>query len=97
MSRIFASKCVPKYQKNHQDLKWFERDFMTYIDHLKYQECVINLDSYFDMTKVVNFDKINNRCRGDCLIKPIKEHQTICKNDFIIFQQKIRIKLFRLP
>ena len=33
-------KYIPPYQKDYFSEPWFERDFMTYIDHLKYQECV---------------------------------------------------------
>ena len=66
---------------------------MTHSDYLKYQQCVSNPDSYFDRTNVVNFDIINNRCSGDCLIKPIKEHQTICKNDFVNFPERDKDKI----
>ena len=77
----------------YHELEWFERDIMTYMDHLKYQEYVSNPDNHFDRTKAINFDIINNRCRGDCLIKPIKEHQTICKNDFLNFPEKDKDKI----
>ena len=93
MRKIFATKYIPKYQKNYHDLEWFQRDFITYTDHLKYQQCVGNLDSYFDRVEVTNFDLVNNKCRGDYLINPIIEHQTIFKNDFINFPEKNKDKI----
>ena len=93
MIRIFASKYVPQDQKNYHDLEWFERNFMTYIGYLKYEECVSNPDSYFDRTKVGNSDIVNNRSRSDCLVKPIKEHQTTFINDFVNFPEKDKDKI----
>lgn len=56
--------------------------FDDYIEHLKYHDCISNLNDYFDKVKDTNFDIIHNSCRGDSLKKSIKEHQTICKSDF---------------
>ena len=39
--------------------------------------CISNPDSCFDRVEVTNFDLINNKCRGDCVIKLIKEYQII--------------------
>ena len=50
------------------------RDLITYIDHLKDQNCISNPDNYFDKVKVTNFDMIHSSCRGDQLKKSIKEH-----------------------
>ena len=77
MSTIFATKYVLQYQKKYYELEWFEGELMTYIDDLKYQQCVSNPDSYFDRMKIVNFDIINNEYRGDFLVKHVKEHQSI--------------------
>ena len=56
---------------------------MTYIDYLRYQECVRDPDVYFKRTNVVNFHIIHNKCRGNQLKKSMREHETVYKNNFV--------------
>ena len=58
MNKIYAVKYIPRYQENYFELPWFKGDLMTYVDHLKYQECVKDPNDYFDGEKIVNFDII---------------------------------------
>ena len=44
-----------------------ERDFLSYLDDLKYEETVKNADKYFQDVTVINFDMIHHMCRGDPL------------------------------
>ena len=83
-----VGKYISAYQKDYFSQPWFERDFMTYIDHLKYQECVKESANYFEGANVVNFDIIQNRCRGDQFEKSLKEHVTVYRNDFVNYSDK---------
>ena len=47
----------------------------------KYEKICENRKEYFENAKIVNFDIINNECRGDPLEKSIKYHQTIKRDD----------------
>ena len=77
MSKIVANKYVPTYQEDYSKLPWYERDMMTYINHIKYRTMRDNPDSYFKNVIIVNFDIINHECRGDKLIGTYKDYKTI--------------------
>ena len=51
MSKIFSDKYILKYQKDCFKLLWYERDMMTYFDHLKCKEMRDDPDSYFKKVK----------------------------------------------
>lgn len=36
--KFLGHQYIPKYEKDYFDLPWYERDLMSYIDHLKYKE-----------------------------------------------------------
>ena len=55
---------------------------MTYIDQLKYKIFKENIDWHFKNAKIVNFDIINHRCRGDSLQSFKKYYKVITKKDF---------------
>ena len=46
-NKIYATKYIPRYQENYFELPWFERDFMTYVNQLKYQDYVKDLNQLF--------------------------------------------------
>ena len=79
MSKFFGPKYAPKHQEDYFKLPYYERDLMSYYDHLKYQEMTENSDDYFKNKQVVNFDIIYPECRGDQLKKSYKDHKTIEK------------------
>ena len=44
---IVGNKYVVPHALKYNDLSWYERDFIQYIDHLKYQEMMGNPTNYF--------------------------------------------------
>ena len=93
-NKIYAVKYIPRYQENCFELPWFERDLMTYVDHLKYQKCVKDSNDYFDRAKIVNFDIIHNRCREYSFTNSMREHKTIYSDDFVKYLVEVKKKLF---
>ena len=77
MCKILGSSYVPPHQEDYFKLPWYERDLMTYIDHLKYREMADDPDHYYRNKTVINFDIINHQYCGDPLKKSIKEHKTV--------------------
>ena len=62
------------------------KDFISYIDWLKYKQMLNNPDDYFSKKKkVMNFDIIHHECRGDPLKQSYKEHKTQRNNYFMVF------------
>ena len=47
----------------------------------KYEKICKNKKEYFENAKIVNFDLINNECRGDPLKNTVEYYQTIKKED----------------
>ena len=86
--KCFGLKYVPKFQEDYFKLPWYERDLMSYYNHLKYQEIIQNPNNYFRNKVVVNFDIIHHECRGDPLKKISKEQKTIEKKDFKYYPKK---------
>ena len=43
---FFGVKYVPEFSVDYDKLPWYERDFITYIDWLKYKEMKDNPDDY---------------------------------------------------
>ena len=85
---IIGNSYVVPYPGNYFDLRWYERDFFGYFNHLKYQEMIKNPTNYFSRKKVVNFDVINHECCGDKLEDSYKEYKTIKKDEFRNFPEK---------
>ena len=46
-----------------------ERDFLSYLDDLKYEETMKDHDAYFKSVQIINFDMIHHQCREDPLEK----------------------------
>ena len=65
MAKFLGPTYVPKYQKKYHDLAWYKRNFMSYIDWLKYMDMKDDPDSYFKNKEVINCVIINHRCRGE--------------------------------
>ena len=59
-----------------------ERDFLPYLDDLKYEETVKNTDTYFQDVKVINFDMIHHMCSGDSQERNVREHLIVQTSDF---------------
>ena len=73
---IYLSKYVPVYTPPE------ERDFLSRLGDLKYEETLKDPNKYFKNLKIVNFDLIHHECRGDPLEKDIREHFAIQNQDF---------------
>ena len=65
---ILANTDIPKNKK--REYEWYEHDLMTYINNLKFERYVENMDSYFSQARVKNFDIRNHYCCGDLLQNP---------------------------
>ena len=46
-----------------------ERDFFTYLDDMKYEKVMKDLDHFIKNARIINFDIINHECRGQPLEK----------------------------
>ena len=71
---ICVNNYLPYYPVNHYTLG----------DSLlrnKYEKICKNRKEYFENAKIVNFDIINNECRGDPLKNNMEHYQTIKKDD----------------
>ena len=77
---------IPKYTPPE------ERDFLTYLDDLQYQQTVKNPDQYFQNVKIINFDIINHECRGDPLSNPINQYFKVTHNIFFLIKIKMKRK-----
>ena len=73
---MYCNKYAPIYTPPE------ERDFLLYLDDLKYEETVKNTDKYFQDVKVINFDMICHMCSGDPLERSVHEHLTIQNSNF---------------
>ena len=67
---------VPKYTPPK------DRDFLTYLDDLKFEHFKGNPDQSIRNTKIVNFDIIHHECRGDKREKLYGYYQTIFQDNF---------------
>ena len=56
-------------------------------------------DFYFKNKKVINFNMIHHRCRGNPLKKTVKEYKKVCSNDFKNYpkdeKNKVLFSIFR--
>ena len=90
---IIDSTYLVPYAENYHNLPWYERDFIRYIDHLKYQRMLEGPTSYFYRKKVVNFDMINHECRGEPLEGSYKDYKTVKNSDFENFPKNEKKKV----
>ena len=66
----YSGSYLPKYTPPE------ERSFLTYLDDKKYQRFMENPDKFLKNTKIINFDIIHHKSRGDVLEKPVEYYQT---------------------
>ena len=85
---IFTNKYIPPATKT--GLKWYEQDLNTWFGEMKYKEATDSPGQYFNDMKFVNFDVIYNDIRKTKLQKPLEQYQTINKNDFDGYDQKLK-------
>ena len=63
---------------------------MTYIDDLKYDNFVNDMDSNFSCVKVASFDIIHHECCGDKIQNSRLYYETIHNKDFINYENYVR-------
>ena len=56
--------CMNQYilNKDKRTYEWYEHDLMSYIDNLKYEHFVEDMDNHFSRMKIINFDLIHHEC-----------------------------------
>ena len=74
--KILVNKYIPGEVLS--DLPWYERDvLLTYINKLKCEPFISNLDKYLEKVKVVNFEIIHAECCGSSRNYSDKYYQTV--------------------
>ena len=70
--------------------KWYKHDLMSYIYDLKYKQFIENADEHFQKAKIINFDIIQHKSRGDELEYLKKFYQTIENKDFKNYDNDVK-------
>ena len=82
----FSGNYIPKYTSPE------ERDFLSYLDDIKYENFIKDPDQSIRQTKIINFDIIHHQCRGtSCKTRRVTTKQFFKK---IWKDIKIKIKNF---
>ena len=63
--------------------EWYEHDFLTYFDDLRYEEFTSDMDSYFKGFRLINLYIINHECRGTPLQNSEAYYKTIKSRDLL--------------
>lgn len=87
---LLVKKRVPRSLK-HFELPWYKRGrLMTYIDLLKSEEFLGDVETHFKNIKFVNFVIIHQKFRGDP-VDPNDVHKTVRSNDLKLYVCNDRI------
>ena len=81
---INKNNYVPKYTPLE------ERDFLSYLDDLKYERYVMDPDAYFKNVKIINFNIIWNQLLGEPMHKPIETYQTAHEADLTKYTPNVK-------
>ena len=81
---INKNNYVPKYTPLE------ERDFLSYLDNLKYERYVMDPDAYFKNVKIINFNIICNQILGEPMHKPIETYQTVHEADLTKYTPDVK-------
>ena len=76
--------------KGQKKYEWYKDDLISYIDDLKYEHFIKNMDDHFTRAKIVNFDLIYHKCCGDELSYPKYFYEKIEKNDFQSYETEVK-------
>ena len=68
----YKNNYVPKFVPSPENLPWFEKDFMYWLDRHRCEDFFKNTNKHFKEAKIVNFDVIHRQARGEP--PPSKEH-----------------------
>ena len=72
---INENNYVPKYTPPE------ERDFLSYLDDLKYKRYIMDPDTYLKNVKIINFDIIRNQILTEPMHKPIETYHPVHEVD----------------
>ena len=70
-----------------------KKDFLTYLDNLKYGEAMRDPDRFVKNVKIINFDIINYECRGAPLSKSYEYYQTVHENRLYNYGVEVKDKI----
>lgn len=87
MSSINRNSYVPTYTPPE------ERDFLSYLDDLKYEEAMANLDYFIKNIKIVNFDIMHHECGGRLLQNSYEHYQRVREKQFQNYKIEPKDKL----
>ena len=93
---FLTNSYIPK-KREKKKYEWCEHDLMTYIDNLKHEQFVEDMDSHFSRVKISNFDLIHHQCCGDKLQNSRRHCETIFDSDFKDYDDCTRNHANRLP
>ena len=76
--------------KGPKKYKWYDHDLMLYIDVLKCEHFVKNMENHVARAKIVNLHLIHHECRGDKLSYPKYFYEKIENNDFQNYESEVK-------
>ena len=91
--KFLGEKYAPEYSENYFSLLWYERDLITYFNHLKYKEMTDDPNFYFKNKKVIHFDMIHHQYKGDPRKK--KQKKSIKQSVRMILRITLRVEKIR--
>ena len=68
---------VPHYTPRYTPPE--QRDFLSYLDDLKFEEAMRDPDLFMKNVKIINFDINHHECRGTSLKNSYEYYQTVQK------------------
>ena len=80
----YSSSYIPVYTKPE------DRDFLSYLDNLKYDNAIKNPDKYIKNVVIKYFDIIHHDCRGDI---SYDYYQTVQQQELENYKTKAEAKL----
>ena len=82
-----CSSYIPVYTKPE------DRDFLSYLDDLKYDNAIKNPDKHIKNVVIKNFDITHYECRGDKLQNSYGYYQTVKQQELENYKTKAKAKL----
>ena len=61
----YSNNYTPKFVSPPENLPWYKKDFMNYLDCSKCEDFLKNINKHFKETKIINFDIIHRQTRGE--------------------------------
>ena len=87
---ITTNTYILKKKTQKKKYEWYEYELMTYINNLKFDNFIINMDYHFSRVKIKNFNIVNHQFRCDKLQNPQQYLETIYDKDFLNYENHVR-------